>query len=78
VDAVIDIASWRRQPSAGQRPRSRRDLEPRLAALHDRELPDTAIADALNLAGVPAPGGGGGWKPGDVAAASRRAEEARG
>ena len=78
VDAVIDIASWRRQPFSGQHPRSQPDLEPRLAALHDRELPDAAIADALNLAGVPAPDGSGGWRPGDVAAASRRAEEARG
>ena len=45
-------------------------------ALHDRELPDSAIADALNLTGVPAPSGSGAWRAGDVAAASRRAQEA--
>jgi hypothetical protein len=73
--AVIDIASWRRQPFTGSRRRP--DLEPRIAALQDRGLPATAIADALNLAGVPAPNDHGGWQPADVAAASRRAQEAR-
>jgi putative peptidoglycan binding protein/resolvase-like protein len=75
--AMIDVASWRRQPFGGH-PRSRPDLEPRIAALQDRGLPDGAIADALNLAGVPPPENGGTWAPGDVAAASRRAQEARG
>jgi hypothetical protein len=73
--AVIDIASWRRQPFSGQRPSNQPELEPRLAALKERHLPDTSIADALNLAGVPGPRGNG-WEPGDVAAASRRAQEA--
>jgi hypothetical protein len=72
LDAVIDIAAWRRRRFGG----TQQDLEPALAALHDRELPDSAIADALNLAGVPTPSGRGAWKPGDVAAASRRAQEA--
>jgi peptidoglycan hydrolase-like protein with peptidoglycan-binding domain len=73
--AVIDIASWRRQPFGGEA-HQRPDLEPRIAALRDRGLPASAIADALNLAGVPAPGDHDGWDPGDVAAASRRAQEA--
>jgi hypothetical protein len=70
VAAVIDIASWRRQPFGGQRQPP--ELEPRIAALKDRGLPPNAIADALNLAGVPAPNDHDGWVPGDVAAASRR------
>jgi peptidoglycan hydrolase-like protein with peptidoglycan-binding domain len=73
LDAVIDIAGWRQQLFGAQR---RSDLEPRVAALRDRDLPDAAIADALNLAGVPAPSGSDAWRPGDVAAASRRAQEA--
>ena len=77
VAAVIDIASWRRQPFAGQRPSHQPGLEPRLAALQDRRVPDTAIADALNLAGVPPPHRDGGWTAADVAAASRRAQAAR-
>lgn len=72
LDAVIDIAGWRQQLFGAQR---RSELEPRVAALRDRDLPDGAIADALNLAGVPAPSGDA-WRPGDVAAASRRAQEA--
>ena len=56
-------------------PRATSRLEPRLAALKERSLPDTSIADALNLAGVPGPRGNG-WEAGDVAAASRRAQEA--
>jgi peptidoglycan hydrolase-like protein with peptidoglycan-binding domain len=76
VAAVIDIASWRRQPFGGH-PHLRPELEPRIAALQDRGLPATAIADALNLAGVPAPNDHGGWDQGDVAAASRRAHAAR-
>ena len=75
--AVIDIASWRRQPFSGQHPSNQPELEPRLAALKQRRLPDTSIAEALNLAGVPGPRGNG-WEPGDVAAASRRAQEAHG
>jgi peptidoglycan hydrolase-like protein with peptidoglycan-binding domain len=75
VTAMIDIASWRRQPFDGQRRRPQ--LEPRIAALQDRGLPATAIADALNLAGVPAPDDHDGWDPGDVTAAGRRAQEAR-
>jgi hypothetical protein len=71
--AVIDIASWRRQPFGGEPP----ELEPRIAALQGRGLRSTAIADALNLAGVPAPNGDGTWRPADVTAASRRAQEAR-
>ena len=77
VAAVIDIASWRRQPFGGH-PRLRPDLEPRIAAMHERGLPATAIAHALDLAGVPAPEGHHGWEPGDVVAASRRAQEAHG
>jgi hypothetical protein len=75
--AVIDIASWRRQPFGGH-PKLRPDLEPRIAALEQRGLPATAIADALNLAGVPAPDDHDGWAPADVTAASERAQEARG
>lgn len=71
--AVIDIASWRRQPFRGEPP----ELEPRIAALEDLGVPAASIADALNLAGVPAPNGHDGWRPADVAAASRRAQEAR-
>jgi hypothetical protein len=76
VAAVIDIASWRRQPFRGPA-QLRPELEPRIAALQQRGLPATAIADALNLAGVPAPDDHDGWQPGDVNAATRRAEEAR-
>jgi hypothetical protein len=76
VAAVIDIASWRRQPFT-RGARRRPELEPRIAALTDRGLPATAIADALNLAGVPAPDDHDGWQPGDVLAATRRAQEAR-
>jgi hypothetical protein len=72
--AVIDIAEWQRRPFGGDPP----DLEPRIAALQGRGLPAVAIADALNLAGVPAPNGHNGWRPDDVAAASRRAQEVRG
>jgi peptidoglycan hydrolase-like protein with peptidoglycan-binding domain len=75
VAAMIDIASWRRQPFGGQRLRPQ--LEPRIAALEDRGLPATAIAAALNLAGVPPPDDHDGWDPRDVTAASRRAQEAR-
>jgi len=71
--AVIDIAEWQRRPFGGDPP----DLEPRIAALHGRGLPAVAIAAALNLAGVPAPNGHNGWRPDDVAAASRRAQEVR-
>jgi hypothetical protein len=75
--AVIDIASWRRQPFGGH-PKLRPELEPRIAAMRQRGLPEAAIADALNLAGVPAPDDHEGWAPADVTAASRRAQEARG
>ena len=71
--AVIDIASWRRQPFQGEPP----ELEPRIAALEDLGVPAASIADALNLAGVPAPNGHDGWRPADVVAATRRAQEAR-
>jgi hypothetical protein len=76
LSAVIDIASWRRQPFGGPAT-TRPELEPRLATLQDRGLPDTAIANALNLTGVPAPNGDGTWSPADVAAATRRVQEAR-
>ena len=75
--AVIDIASWRRQPFGGHST-TRPELEPRLAALQERGLPDTAIASALNLTGVPGPNGDETWSPADVSAASRRVQEARG
>jgi hypothetical protein len=69
---VIDIAGWRKQPAARFEP----VVEPHIAALEDRGIPTATIADALNLAGVPAPGTRGHWEPSDVVAASRRAQEA--
>jgi peptidoglycan hydrolase-like protein with peptidoglycan-binding domain len=71
---VIDIAGWRKQPAARFEP----VVEPHIAALEHRGIPTETIADALNLAGVPAPGIRGHWEPSDVAAASRRAQEAHG
>jgi hypothetical protein len=73
--AVIDIAGWRRQPEPS---RFQPVVEPHIAALQDRGVPTATIADALNLAGVPAPGTHAHWEPSDVAAASRRAQEASG
>jgi len=72
---VIDIAGWRkpREPS-----RFEPVVEPHIAELEHRGVPTATIADALNLAGVPAPGVRGHWEPSDVAAASRRAQEAHG
>ena len=75
--AVIDVANWRPPPlTAGNRFRA--PFEPRIADLHDRGVPNVVIADVLNLAGIPAPGAAAGWDPVDVAAACRRAQEARG
>jgi len=71
---VIDIAGWRRQPAARFEP----VVEPHIAALEGRGIPTATIADALNLAGVPAPGATRHWEPSDVEAASRRAQQARG
>jgi peptidoglycan hydrolase-like protein with peptidoglycan-binding domain len=70
---VIDIAGWRKQPAARFEP----VVEPHIAALEHRGVPTETIADALNLAGVPAPSTRGHWEPSDVEAASRRAQEAR-
>jgi len=72
---VIDIAGWRRQPEPS---RFEPVFEPHIAELEDRGVPTATIADALNLAGVPAPGTRAHWEPSDVAAASRRAQEAHG
>jgi peptidoglycan hydrolase-like protein with peptidoglycan-binding domain len=70
--AVIDVVDW----EARERTRFSPTVEPRIAALQDRGVPDATIADILNLGGVPAPGSQAQWAPADVAAASRRAEEA--
>jgi hypothetical protein len=70
---LIDIAGWRATPRARFIP----TVEPRIAAWRRNGVPIATIADALNLAGVPAPGTRPAWDPADVAAATRRAQEAR-
>jgi peptidoglycan hydrolase-like protein with peptidoglycan-binding domain len=73
--ALIDIAGWKRRYTS-EPARTWPAVEPRIAALKGRGLPDTTIADVLNLAGIPAPGSRSQWAPADVDAASRRADEA--
>jgi hypothetical protein len=73
--ALIDIAGWKRRYTS-EPTRIWPAVEPRIAALKGRGIPDTTIADVLNLAGVPAPGSRRQWDPADVDAASRRAQEA--
>jgi peptidoglycan hydrolase-like protein with peptidoglycan-binding domain len=70
---LIDIAGWRAAPRARFIP----SVEPRIAAWRSSGVPVATIADALNLAGVPPPGTRPVWDPADVAAATRRAQEAR-
>jgi hypothetical protein len=45
---------------------TREGLGPAIDALRERGIPDRAIADALDIAGVPAPPGHDRWRPAAV------------
>jgi DNA invertase Pin-like site-specific DNA recombinase len=49
---------------------TRADLTREIAAMHERGLSFCAIADALNLVGIPGPPGHGRWETADVKAAT--------
>ena len=85
--AVIELGTWdRRRISRGTREElasgrftartgvTHDELTPQIAAMLHRGSSMRAIADALNLVGVPGPRGRTGWQPADVRSA---AEEAR-
>jgi DNA invertase Pin-like site-specific DNA recombinase len=82
--AVIDLGGWERQhitqrtredlASGRFTPRSHRpsrgDLAVRITAMQEHGISLRAIADALNLAGIPDPSGRKGWQTTDVKAAT--------
>jgi len=73
--AIVDLATWpSRPPGRFTRPGDRR-IGPKLAELRERGLPPRAIADALNLAGIPTPNGQGRWRPAGVDAAVEHEHE---
>jgi len=62
-----DLARGRFAPVAGA---TRADLTREIVAMHERGLSLSAIADALNLVGIPGPRGDGRWETTDVQAAT--------
>ena len=75
--AIIELGRWERRrfgerggrftPPGGA---TRADLTREIAAMHEHGLSFRAIADALNLVGIPGPPGHGRWETADVKAAT--------
>jgi Putative peptidoglycan binding domain/Resolvase, N terminal domain len=68
--AIIELGGWERgrfTPAGGA---TRADLSREIGALHERGLSFAAIADALNLVGIPAPPHRARWEAADVQAAT--------
>jgi hypothetical protein len=77
--AIIELGRWERrrisEPLARGRfapvdGATRADVIREIAAMHERGLPLRAIADALNLVGIPGPRSQGRWETTDVKAAT--------
>jgi DNA invertase Pin-like site-specific DNA recombinase len=80
--AIVELGHWQRQWITARtredlargrftpaREPTTADLAQQIAAMHDRGLSMRAIADALNLAGIPGPARHARWRPADVKAA---------
>jgi hypothetical protein len=70
AQALLGLGNWQRNRAIGRfappvTP-TREGLGPAIGALRERGIPDRAIADALGIAGVPAPPGHDRWRPAAV------------
>jgi hypothetical protein len=73
---VVELGAWERRSEdvANGRFRRRAELGPQISSMLDDGISLRAIADALNLAGIPGPPGHSRWQAADVrfAAEGRR------